>query len=250
MKFDKVKYQQTKQEVIDLIKNSHAWETNEGFIADGIICPEKYEKEELKILVILAESYGYAYSELVDIEEQPDKDIMGVGNAKVQTPRKIAALLWLLFKSIEKGQEIDWSDFPSLLRTNDFNYNELQAVLSKIAWINIKKASKINDNEENISTRLDYMEIYNGGVRNKEIIELQINSILPNLILVFSNPVIHCLYDNKILGDGIDRNTKYKIQTNTKGQNIIYMNHPSYLTDWGYEAIYETFQILYKSLSD
>jgi hypothetical protein len=250
MKFDKLKYQQTRKEIIDLIKQTHAWETDEGFIADGIICPEIYEKEELKILVILAESYGYSHSRLVNIEEQPDKDIMGVRNPKVQAPKKIAALLWLLFKSIENGKEIEWKDFPKFLQTNNYNYCELQSTLSKIAWINIKKASKIIDNEDNNTTRLDYMEIYNGGNRNKNIIELQINSIAPTLIIVFSNPVIHCLYDNKILGDGINRHTKYKIQTNSAGQKMIYMNHPSFITDWGYKGIYETFQILHKSLSD
>lgn len=248
MKFDRLKYQQTRQEIINKIKQTHAWEKDEGFIADGIICPDIYEKEELKILVILAESYGYSHSQLVDIEEQPDEDIMGVGNPKVQTPKKIAALLWLLFKSIENGREIEWKDFPEFLQTSDYNFKELQNVLSKIAWINIKKASKIIDDEDNNTTRLDYMEIYNGGIRNKDIIELQINSIAPDLIIVFSNPVIHCLYDNKILGNGIDRQTKYKIQTNSAGQKMIYMNHPSYLTDWGYEGIYETFQILFKSL--
>jgi hypothetical protein len=248
MKFERIKYQKTRQEVIDLIKQTHAWETNEGFIADGIISPDIYEKEELKILVILAESYGYSHCQLVNIEEQPEEDIMGIGNPKVQTPKKIAALLWLLFKSIEAGQEIEWHNFPELLQTNDFNHTELQAVLSKIAWINIKKASKFVDDSDNNSTRLDYMEIYNGGVRNKKIIDLQISSIAANLIIVFSNPVIHFLYDYKLLGDGIDRHTKYKIQTNTAGQKIIYMNHPSYLTDWGYEGIYATFQILYNSL--
>src|SRR6186713_758404 len=107
MKFDKLKYQQTRQEIINLIKQTHAWETDEGFIADGIICPDIYEKEELKILVILAESYGYSHSQFVDIEEQPDEDILGVGNPDVQTPKKIGALLWLLFNSIENGQEIE-----------------------------------------------------------------------------------------------------------------------------------------------
>ncbi|MBY0534898.1 MAG: hypothetical protein K2P88_03530 [Chitinophagaceae bacterium] len=250
MKFDRLKYKQTRQEIINLIKQTHAWEIDEGFIADGIICPDIYEKEELKILVILAESYGYSHSQIVCIEEQPNEDFMGVGNPKVQTPKKIAALLWLLFKSIEHGQEIEWRDFPEFLQTSDNNYTELQYALSKIAWINIKKASKIIDDEDNNTTRLDYQEIYNAGTRNKNIIELQIDSIAPDLIIVFSNPVIHCLYDNKILGDGIDRHTKYKIQINSAGQKIIYMNHPSYLADWGYERIYETFRILYKGLCD
>lgn len=181
MKLDKLKYQQTRQEIINLIKQTHAWETDDGFIADGIIRPDIYEKEKLKILVILAESDCYSHSKLVDIEEQPDQDIMGVGNPKVQTPKKIAALLWLLFKSIENGKEIEWKDFPNFLEINDYNYTQLQNALSKIAWINIKNASKNIDDEESNTTRFDYMEIYNEGVRNKKILELQINPLQQTL---------------------------------------------------------------------
>lgn len=248
MKFDKQKYLSVKQTVIDLIKESHAWETTEGFIADGIICPDIYEKEQIKILVILAESYGYSDSQFIDIEEQMVKDIIGIGDSEVQTPKKVATLLWLLLKSIEKGHEIEWENFPNLLQNNNFNFVQLQEVISKIAWINIKKASKIIDQKENLTTHLDYMDIYNNGSRNKKIIELQIESIAPDLIIVFSDPVIHCLYDNKILGEGIERDTKYVIQTNLKGQKIICMTHPAYVRDWGYESIYQKFQILYEAL--
>jgi hypothetical protein len=247
MKFEKLRYQQAKQQVISLIKQTHAWETDEGFIADGIICPEIYEKEKLKILVILAESYGYSNSrDAADIEDQLEDDIMGLNDSKVKTPKKVAALLWLLFKSLENGEAIKWAGFPDFMTTNDFNYKELQAVLSKIAWINLKKASSS-------STKFKEVEIRNAGKRNKEIIELQIQSIAPDLIIAFSYPVIDSLYDNKLLGDGLkprsQEETMFKIQTNTNGQRIFYMTHPSYPVDWAsYESMYDLFQILYTSL--
>jgi hypothetical protein len=90
------------------------------------------------------------------------------------------------------------------------------------------------------------LEIYNACKRNKELLDIQIQSIQANLVLVFSDPVIHSLYDNKLLG--VDRNSKYIIQTNEKGEMIINLRHPNYLRDWSYDEIYETFIILYGHL--
>lgn len=248
MQFDRTKYLVARQEVIDLIKQTHKWELDEGFIADGIICVDNYEKQELKILVVLAESYGYSHSKMVDIEEQLEEDIMGVGNPDVKTPKKVATLLWLLFESLETGRKVEYEAFPELLQTSESNYEELQSVLSKIAWINVKKASKIIDDEDNTTTRLDYMEIYNSCNRNKELLDIQIQSIQANLILLFSDPVIHSLYDNRLLGSGFDRNSKYVVHTNESGQVIMNLRHPNYLRDWSYDEIYETYMILYRHL--
>jgi hypothetical protein len=75
MKFDKQQYLNDRQQVIQLIKNTHKWDTTEGFIADGIINPAIYEGEKIKILVLLAESYGYHKDGMIDIEDQPEEDI-------------------------------------------------------------------------------------------------------------------------------------------------------------------------------
>ena len=48
-----------KQNVIQLIKQTHSWDTTEGFIADGLFNPEEYLKSKIKIAFILGESYGY-----------------------------------------------------------------------------------------------------------------------------------------------------------------------------------------------
>ena len=221
MQFHRNKYLLARQDVINLIKQTHNWENDEGFIADGIICLDTYEKQELKILVILAESYGYSHSGMIDIEEQPKEDIMGVGNPTVKTPKKVAALLWLLFKSFQLGRKIDYNEFPKLLQKRDGNYAELQSVLSRIAWINVKKASKIIDDEDNITTRLDYMEIYNACKRNRELLDIQIQSIQANLVLIFSDPVIHSLYDNKLLG--VDRNSNKIPGEHLTGYSNVYL---------------------------
>ncbi len=74
MSFNKEKYKSEKQNVISLIKQTHDWEKTEGFIADGIINPDIYANQKIKILVLLAESYGYDGHGIVDIEDQEEDD--------------------------------------------------------------------------------------------------------------------------------------------------------------------------------
>jgi len=244
MNFNKDFYKQEKAAVIELIKNSHDWDNTEGFIADGIINPDIYENQQLKVLVILAESYGYDECCMIEIENQADDDILGLGSSTVQTPRKIATLLWLLFKSLEKGEKIAWDDFPSLFSISDVNYKELQSTLLKIAWINVKKASKCCDN----GTKQAYGDITRHSYKNQEILTRQINSIVPDLVIACSNPVIESVNDMGLLGDDIQE-VKWKVQINSNGQKIIYLNHPSYISDWGYEGVYRIFEMIYDSLN-
>jgi hypothetical protein len=249
MIFNKEKYRAEKQNVVSLIKQTHDWEKTEGFIADGIINPDIYANQKIKILVLLAESYGYDGHGIVDIEGQEDDDILGVGHPNRQTPKKISTLLWLIFRSIDTGVEMQWEDFPSLLETNDTNYELLQNALSRIAYVNVKKASKPISNWGNGATRLDYSEIYNSCVRNQEILKIQIDSIHPDLIIACSDAVYNGLYDLDLIGEEIELNKKYIIQVNEYGRKIIHVSHPSYLQDWSYKGIFETYQIIYRGLS-
>lgn len=249
MPFDKEKYKIEKKKVIDLIKQTHDWEKTEGFIADGVINPYVYQDQKIKVLVLLAESYGYNEHGLVEIEDQEDDDILGVGHPNRQTPKKISALLWLLFQSIDIGRELQWQDFPNLLETNDVNYKMQQSVLSRIAYVNVKKASKPISDWGNGATRLDYSEIYNSCVRNQEVLKIQIDSIRPDLIIVCSDPVYEGVYDLSLLGEEIEMNKKYTIQVNEHGQRIIHVSHPGYLQDWSYRGIFETYQIIFRGLT-
>jgi hypothetical protein len=243
MKFNKADYKQEKAKVVELIKNSHDWLKTEGFIADGIINPDIYEKEKLKILVILAETYGYDGEEETNIEDQQYKDIMGLSSHTVKSPRKVATLLWLLLKSIEKGSKIPFSDFEKLelFKINDQNDNELHKILLKVAWINVKKAS----NPEAVQ---DYDKVYRDAIKNKEIIIRQVESISPDLIIVCSKVVIRSIYEMGILGTGTN-DERYKIQKNKIGQNIINVNHPRYAADWGYRGVYEIFELIHDNLN-
>lgn len=243
MKFDKKQYREEKNNVIELIKKTHDWENTEGFIADGIINPEIYENEKLKVLVLLGESYGYNECGEIEIEDQTTQDILGLKNPTTQTTKKITSLLWLLFKSLEKGEKLSWDEFPYLFEINDNNFEELQTVLLKIAWVNVKKSSK--DCEE--GTRQKWKEIASNAYKNYEILQKQLDSIAPELIIVCSEPVMESVNDMGLLGENI-QGDKWKIQHNNKGQKIIYVSHPSYLTDWSYQGVYETFEIIYDGL--
>jgi len=245
IKFNKNDYRASKIDVINKIKETHDWQKTEGFIADGIICPEIYEIQKLKILCILGESYGYDECKMVDIEDQLKDNIIGVGDPKRQTSTKIPALLWLILKSHALGRKISWADFPKLLISNKSNLNELQDTISKIAWVNVKKASRHITNWGNDATRQNENDIYNNAIRNRDILKIQIDSIAPDLMIVCSNPVFNGLYDSDLLGNGIERNKKYQLQTNILGQKVIQVNHPSYYRDWGYEGIYKLYEIIY-----
>ncbi len=250
MKFNLTDYKNTKQIVVDKIKATHKWDTTEGFIADGLISPEIYDKENFKIICFLGESYGYDECGVVDIETQLDKNILGVGHHRRHTSTKVPILLWLIYESLNRKEKIKWDDFPPLLKSNKKNTEILQNAISKSAWINVKKASKHIDNWGNDSTIQSYDEVYKHSRKNKNVLKLQIESTKPDLIIVCSDPVFHSLSDMKLLGEGIKRNKKYKIQKNEFGQMVIHVSHPSYFRDWGYKGIYEIFEIIYDEIEN
>lgn len=245
--FDLQNYKNTKKIVIDMIKSIHKWDSSEGFIADGLISPEDYENCSIKIAVILGESYGYDECGVTYIETQPDEDLLGIGNPKRQTSKKVPSLLWMLYKSFSENKLVPWDDIPWLFRTNDDNTAILQESLKKAAWINVKKASKHIDNWGDDATRQDYNEIYQNAIKNKDILKIQLDSISPDLIILCSDPVCHSLCDMGLLGNSIDKNNKWNIQVNENGQKILHVNHPSYFKDWGYEGMYKICKIIFES---
>ncbi len=252
MKFEKEHYLASKTKVVEMIKETHpAWETTEGFVMDGVFKPEVYENETLKVLVILGETYGYSNCRdeyyLVDQALEPkENDMLGLLNPTAQTPRKVAALLWLLLESNRIGRPVEWNDWPWHFSVDEEHLlpRQLQGILDRIAWINVKKASNGTD-----SSRQDHNEIYESAARNKEILQLQIASIAPDLMIVCSDAVFDGLYANGLLGEGIESGRKWEVQTNHLGQRVIQVSHPSFFRDWGYAGVYGTFEILYRSLS-
>jgi len=238
--FDKTAYRAAKDRIIELIKNSHDWKNTEGFIADGIICPNEYEKQSVRILCILAESYGYDGCEVTYIETQPIDDVLGLSNPTVQTPRKLSTLLWLLQQSFEQGSKIKWDDMPWLFTINKDNTDKLQKTLSKVAWVNVKKAS------QPIGTKMDPEEVYVHALRNQTILCEQIQIISPHLIIVCGAVAFHALNEMKLLGSEVVSGQKWKIQDVNDGPLVLEVSHPS--TWRGYEKLYGNFEDIYAQM--
>ncbi|MGN6398671.1 MAG: hypothetical protein ACTHMI_24085 [Mucilaginibacter sp.] len=249
MLFDKEDYRQSKAQVIDLIKATHDWQGMEGFIADGIICPDIYADQPLKILVFLGESYGYSQCGMVDIEDQLKKDILGVGHHNRQTSKKVSALLWLLHQSYREGRKFTDDDLPYLFQNKTEYIKDLQDALSRSAWVNVKKASKHIDEFGNNATRQDYMEVYRAGIKNEKILQHQIDSIKPNIVIVCSYPVFDSLYKLRLLGEDIKRDKKYQVQLNERNQIVVQVNHPSDYRKWNYKGILQLYGLIYEALN-
>jgi hypothetical protein len=160
------------------------------------------------------------------------------------TPRKLATLLWLLLCSFENGVKVTWEEFYNfkLFRVNLENKDKLQKTLAKVAWINVKKASRGN------GTKLDVAEFRDHAHRNREILRQQIEVIVPNLIIVCGEDAFRALYDMKLPGLEVEVARKWQIQAVNGGPHVIEVSHPS--TWWGYKKLYRHFEYIYTQSSN
>lgn len=185
MNFDKTAYRTSKDRVIQLIKASHDWENTEGFIADGVIDPDVYALQHLRVLCVLAESYGYDDCGMTDIEDQPHSDLMGVGNPEVKTPRRMAAL--------------------------------------------------------------DPEEAFSHSQRNKSILQEQITTTAPHLMLVCGRDAFASLLRLGLLGSETSEGKLWQLQCMPVDTRLMQVSHPAYFPDWGsYEAIYRNYERLHE----
>ncbi|HRH97765.1 MAG TPA: hypothetical protein PLB55_17635 [Prosthecobacter sp.] len=242
MQFDKAAYKTAKERIISLIKSSHDWENTEGFIADGVICPDVYEKQPLRILCILAESYGYDGNKVEDIEDQLRTDLMGLAKPRVQTPKKLATLLHLIQRSVETGTKVsrdEWREMPEFFRALPENTVILQEALSKVAWINVKKASRAE------GTKMDAEEVYDHAKRNEHVLREQIQSIAPNLIFVCGRVPFQSLLDMDLLGSGVQSDRLWNLQESKNGTWVIEISHPAFPRDWrSYDNLFRNYEQL------
>lgn len=239
--FDRVAYLAANDRIIALIKNSHNWQDTEGFIADGVICPDEYEKQTMRILCILAETYGYDGCGMTSIEAQCNEDIMGLANKAVQTPRKLSTLLWLLQRSFEQESKVERHDMPHLFSISKENTDLLQKTLKKVAWINVKKASQPS------GSKMDSEEVRTHALRNQGILQQQIQTISADLIIVCGEVVFRALHEMNLFGSEVVLGRKWEIQSGNGGQRVLEVSHPS--TWRGYEKLYGRFESIYAQLA-
>lgn len=240
--FDPAEYRIRKERCYERIKATHDWENTEGFIADGVICPEIYAAQSPRILCLLGESWGYVHCGMTPIEDQPHKDVFGLANPKAQTPRKLGAFLWLLQESLARGTALRREEFPRLFTITASNTALLQGVLSKIAWINVKKASRPN------STRMIDGEIREHARRNRAVLQEQIDSIRPDFMIVGSSAAFLALHELDLLPDGVECARVWQVQKGPSGPTVLEVTHPSYW--WGYDKLYNNFAAVFSPILD
>lgn len=244
MHFNKTAYAASKEKVVAMIKASYDWENTDGFIADGVIRPDVFEHQSLRILCILAESYGYGGGSVPDIEKQDvdpiESDIIGLRNTTVKTPRKLATLLYLILRSRERGSMItrdEWRVTPDLLSPRLETAATLQTVLTKIAWVNVKKASNCTG-----STRVDWAVVMEHARHNQDILAEQIGAIGADLTFVFGEGTFRVLHEMNLLGPETKLGFRGRIQATGLGSQVLELTHPGFHADWGYDAIYDNYE--------
>jgi len=240
--FDVTQYQEANRRIVDSIKATHRWDTDEGFIADGVIYPEKYAKQSFRIACILAESYGYDECHVTSIELQGERDILGLTNASVKAPRNLATFLWLLRSSFRQGSKIEWDDFPSLFTINPDNTARLQSALAEVAWINVKKASRRE------GTKMDPEEVRIHARRNEHVIREQIAVVAPHLLILCGETVFGTLKELTILPADVSYGQKWIVQPVDNGPRAVEVTHPR--NWWGYEKLYCNFENVYNQLAE
>lgn len=179
---------------------------------------------------------------IVDIEKQrrPDSgipkdikkaDILGLvhshgQNSKpVQTTRNLSICLWLVFEYLNNNEMIEFIEFyRKKMKTMSLDSNKkLQMTLEKVGWINGKKLSRLEGSKQ------DQKELNYHFEKNHEILQKQIVSMAPDLILVFN---------------GDFYNNVEKLNLPYIRMNILKLNHPR---TWNsYKSIYENTEIICK----
>lgn len=245
MAFSISSYNKSKEKIISDIKSIHDWENTEGFIADGVIRPLIYANQRLKILAVLAESYGYNACKCINIEDQGkkdviDSDVLGIKNPRVQTPRKLSSMLYLLLTSLDQMSKIKREDFLPLFQIRKYHTEILNSTLEKFAWINIKKASNPN-------SKKNTDDIRKHAQKNCKIIKEQIDSISPDLILIFGKDVSSSLCELDITPSPIAEKIKSNIK---KHESIMYreLTHPASKQWWSYNGVYNIYENIYDQI--
>ena len=236
------RYHDDKKNIVSMIKKTLPdWATTEGFIADGLLDPNQYARESLKIVCFFSESYGWdAMERVTDIEQQQhflkDRkcDVVGTGNYRVRVTSRIAAALWLLFESIQRNEKVTFSEFRAkrLFQNSSTNLEIRHHTLAKIGWVNVKKASK----PAKYGTRENYEEVCrHAKEKNHTILKRQLDSMSPDLLLVCSNAAFNSLSAIGIIGN------------QTCCSDFFHLSHPSVW--WSYKRAYENFERVFDFLA-
>ncbi|MBK7851543.1 MAG: hypothetical protein IPJ66_10530 [Bacteroidetes bacterium] len=192
---------------------------------DGIINPELFAKEQIKILFIGKEpnksNHNVAEGETVSfIDEWCNR------KPNYQFAQRIAELAYGIFTNFRNHDEISGED------KKEIRYG----ILKRIAFLNIKKES----GKDTISDK----ELSAAATKNKPVIDEQIKNIKPNVIIIFvsNNKIVEQLFNNikfKPSGFGC-------LYGETCDFRILQMYHPSVRI--GSAALYSLLKVNFEKL--
>ena len=211
--FKKTVYESEFADMIRILKNSDEWKKSNGktFVFDGIVNTETYTTQHLKILVILSEPYSDREWDAV-LQNQIDDKIHLNNLKKVPAVKNIAKLISAIFESLA-------TENKSVLPNIDFGIETMLSNFKKVAWINIKKTSRIGSSSQN------YIEILKHAATNQDLLRRQIKSIAPDLILICGNAAIDSVLKFNLLNAG--RDLPFEAVREVNSQKIICLHHPS-----------------------
>jgi hypothetical protein len=244
-------YSESKARVEKMIKAKlPRWETDQGFVLDGLFDPAEYAKQKIKILCILGEYYDHEKDKMIDISAQIKEgnsfyDFLGLRNEKfpnTRTAKTVPALLWYLYSHYDVEVEKDRDRFvpqnAKLFKTvsDEKIFYEAQKCYRRCGMIDIKKESaSMADNQ------MQGARILQAAKSNREILIEQIHSIEPDLIIACGDVIVKGLIQEKITG--VDKIPPKNIPVPLeKGRYFVYAEHPRMW--WNHEKLYS----LYKTI--
>jgi len=195
---------------------------NNGFVKDGILDYDKWEKQKIKLMFYYKETYGYEdyggtsisnhYKEWIE-NNQP-------------TNKKMGLLAYLLIETVKSGRKIEWDEKD--LKEKYADHNFLIEYFSKISILNINKLSIAENKTSDRLIRIKSKE-------NKKILHAQLELIEPNVIICGGRVTSDSLYlDVNYLSK---KNYKYEVAEIIDNKIIAPFQHLSSRTCW-YEKIY------------
>lgn len=202
-----------------------------GFIEDGIICPDEWFSAEKKVMFFLKEAYNGDSTSSIDInaKNSKNKNFGNVGNSSVTK--------WIYKHSLEKNHPIrstwyrisEWT--YGILHTTieeraDYNSKENAMTKTERKWIN--QSSIVNIKKSDGKKRTNHTDLAHYSKHDAKFLRSQIELISPDVIICgntgrYLNNVF--VGENFNIGNG-NKDWVYKRQISGKGVIIIDYYHP------------------------
>lgn len=193
-----------------------------NYVIDGIVNEEKWANAKPKVLFVLKETVGYA-----DCKTFFMRDEIPLWLRLSETYPPIGKLALALQVAFSKGKALSPDEFKAL----DFSLENLFAALEKCAVIDLKKHSGSSMKSNSQDIKREY-------AANRELLQHQINTINPDIIVFGSVLSWECISDPKIgLFQNIPELRSLKKHTcGIFGGKLFYLaNHPSAWTEGGFD---------------